>query len=51
MAFIELEGVTRTYGSGISAVRAVDDLTFHAEKGEWLAMMGPSGSGKTLCST
>jgi putative ABC transport system ATP-binding protein len=47
MPFIELQGVSRIYGSGPNAVRAVDDLHFQAEQGEWLAIMGPSGSGKT----
>ena len=47
MAFIELEGVTRIYGSGPNEIRAVDHLYFEAEQGEWLAIMGPSGSGKT----
>ena len=47
MAFIELEGVTRNYGTGPSAIRAVDHLSVQAERGEWIAIMGPSGSGKT----
>ena len=46
-ALIELIGVTKTYGSGSAAVRAVDDIHFAAEAGEWIAIMGPSGSGKT----
>ena len=44
---IELIGVTKTYGEGASAVRAVDDIHFTATAGEWIAIMGPSGSGKT----
>jgi putative ABC transport system ATP-binding protein len=46
-ALIELTGVSRVYGSGPAAVRAVDDIHFAAEAGEWIAIMGPSGSGKT----
>ena len=44
---IELIGVTKTYGDGPNAVRAVDDIHFTAQSGEWIAIMGPSGSGKT----
>ncbi len=44
---IELIGVTKTYGDGPAAVRAVDDIHFTAASGEWIAIMGPSGSGKT----
>lgn len=44
---IELIGVKKIYGSGASAVRAVDGIQFSANAGEWIAIMGPSGSGKT----
>jgi putative ABC transport system ATP-binding protein len=44
---IQLIGVTKTYGDGPAAVRAVDDIHFTAQSGEWIAIMGPSGSGKT----
>src|SRR5476649_118662 len=44
---IDLIGVTKTYGDGPAAVRAVDDVNFTAARGEWIAIMGPSGSGKT----
>lgn len=45
--FIELVDVSKIYGNGESAVRAVDGISFTAERGEWIAIMGPSGSGKT----
>ncbi len=46
-SFIELVDVTKVYGAGAGAVRAMDAIGFTAERGEWIAIMGPSGSGKT----
>ncbi|HEX4134676.1 MAG TPA: ATP-binding cassette domain-containing protein [Bryobacteraceae bacterium] len=46
-SFIELVDVRKTYGSGLSAVHAVDGISLTADRGEWIAIMGPSGSGKT----
>src|SRR5262245_11776376 len=42
-AAIEFRGVSRIYGE----LRAVDDVTFSIEFGEFFAMFGSSGSGKT----
>lgn len=41
------EGLTRTYGEGSAAVRAVDRVDLEVRTGEVLLIMGPSGSGKT----
>jgi putative ABC transport system ATP-binding protein len=43
----ELEHVCKTYGSGDTAVQALNDLTMTVRRGEYLAMMGSSGSGKS----
>ncbi|HLF88923.1 MAG TPA: ABC transporter ATP-binding protein [Anaerolineales bacterium] len=40
---IQVEGLTKDYGVRL----AIDDLTFHAEKGEILGFLGPNGAGKT----
>jgi ABC-2 type transport system ATP-binding protein len=40
---IQVEGLTKDYGSR----RAIDDLSFNAEKGEILGFLGPNGAGKT----
>jgi putative ABC transport system ATP-binding protein len=44
---IRLSGVSKTYGSGSRATRAVDGLDLEVGGGEFVSVMGPSGSGKT----
>ncbi len=46
---IELEGVTKIYGKGQAAMRALDGIDLSIEQGEFVAVMGPSGSGKSTC--
>jgi putative ABC transport system ATP-binding protein len=46
---IELRGVTKIYGSGEAAMRALRGVDLRIDRGEFLAVMGPSGSGKSTC--
>lgn len=47
MEILKIEHLTKIYGSGENTIRAVDDISFSVEKGEFLAIIGPSGSGKS----
>jgi putative ABC transport system ATP-binding protein len=47
MALIETKNVTKIYGSGETALRAVDRINLKVEAGEFVAIMGPSGCGKS----
>jgi ABC-type lipoprotein export system ATPase subunit len=42
-----LQGVTRVFDAGSTAVHAVEDVTLRVGSGEAVAIVGPSGSGKT----
>lgn len=46
-AMLEMRGVTRVYGTGENAVRAVDGVDLRILRGEFVALLGPSGCGKT----
>src|SRR5690554_2220346 len=39
--------LTKSYGSGSTAVTALDDVSIGIRQGEFTAIMGPSGSGKS----
>jgi putative ABC transport system ATP-binding protein len=47
MEILRVENLSKIYGSGETAVRAVDDVSFTIKKGEFVAVIGPSGSGKS----
>src|SRR5574337_1951271 len=40
---IQVEGLTKRYGQRV----AIENLTFHAERGEIVGFLGPNGAGKT----
>jgi putative ABC transport system ATP-binding protein len=44
---LQAQGLCKTYGSGQSAVKALDDLSLNIYKGELLVILGSSGSGKS----
>jgi putative ABC transport system ATP-binding protein len=47
MSLISLSHISKIYQSGEVKVKALDDISFEVEKGEFVAIMGPSGSGKS----
>ena len=47
MVILKVENLTKVYGSGNSEVRALYNVSFSVEKGQFLAIIGPSGSGKS----
>ena len=44
---LKVEKIEKYYGSRSSLTKAIDNLSFDVEKGEFVAIMGASGSGKT----
>ena len=47
MNILEVRNLTKVYGTGESEVRALNDVSFDVEKGEFVAIIGASGSGKS----
>ena len=46
---ITLTDVYKIYSDGDSEIRALDGISLHVEKGEFIAIVGSSGSGKSTC--
>ncbi|WMJ86662.1 ABC transporter ATP-binding protein [Anaerocolumna sp. MB42-C2] len=47
MQILKVENLSKIYGSGETAVKALDNISFSVNKGEFIAIVGPSGSGKS----
>lgn len=45
--FIELKGVKKFYDMGEVVIKAVDDVSFSIDKGEFVVILGASGAGKS----
>ena len=44
---LEVQNLVKFYGNKTSLTKAVNDISFQVNKGEFTAIMGASGSGKT----
>lgn len=47
MNIVEVHDLYKEYGKGETSVKAINHISFHVEKGEFLAIVGTSGSGKS----
>lgn len=47
MEILKIENLSKVYGKGDTAVKALDNVSFSVKKGEFVAIIGPSGSGKS----
>ncbi len=47
MEILKVENLSKHYGKGENQVRALDNVSFSVEKGQFVAIIGPSGSGKS----
>ena len=47
MDILRVEHLSKSYGKGNTEVRALDDVSFSVQKGDFVAIVGPSGSGKS----
>ncbi len=47
MKILEVTNLSKTYGTGETQVKALDNVSFSVEQGEFVAIIGPSGSGKS----
>ena len=47
MEILRCENLTKEYGEGNTKIKALDNVSFSVEKGEFVSIIGPSGSGKS----
>jgi putative ABC transport system ATP-binding protein len=51
VSLLELDEISKSYGEGTNAVRALEDINLSVDEGHLVAVMGPSGSGKSTLLT
>ena len=51
MKILEVTNLCKTYGKGDTMVKALDNVSFSVEKGEFLAIIGPSASQRFFISS
>lgn len=47
MKILDVKNLSKIYGKGDTMVKALDNVSFSVEQGEFVAIIGPSGSGKS----
>jgi putative ABC transport system ATP-binding protein len=47
LEILKVQNLSKVYGKGDTQIKALDDISFNVERGEFVAIVGPSGSGKS----